>query len=100
MESFFKNVFNDSEYKNFITHDFSHILKFISTGKRSLYPKPWIKNFLDFFGQKLKSTMYINAYMFVDFLQDFEDLLKNYVSKEQDINERKTVIKAAYITIL
>ncbi len=93
MENYFKNVFNDSEYKNFIAHDFSHITKFLNTAKRSLYPKTCTKNFLDFFGQKIKSTMYINSYMFVDFLHDLEDILKKNISIEQDLYERKTVIK-------
>ena len=93
MESFFKNVFNDVEYKNFISHDFSHVLKFTAVGKRSLYPKTCFKNSLDLFAQKLKSTMYINAYMFVDFLSELENQVKNFVTREQDIKERMIVIK-------
>lgn len=93
MEKFFKTTFNDFEYKDFLSHDFSHMLQFVKVYKESLHPRTCIQNSIELFIPKVQSTLYLNVYMYVDFLHEFQELLNSACSREQDVTERCKIIR-------
>lgn len=62
MTTFFNNSFNRKEYgQDFLPHNFSHLIQFLSYAHEAQQPKEFYDGVLRLFNQKLKACPFVNA---------------------------------------
>lgn len=92
---FLTNTYNHNKYAcKFLALNFSHVSTFLGYTAECDYPRAYIKSVLKLFGQKLKSTTYINAYAFSELLQQLPELIKLYFVADKENQEKKDTIKS------
>lgn len=91
---FLRHTFNHSYYaQKFLAVNFSHLKTFLSYASKSNQPRSYIESVLSLFRQKLKSTSYINAYAFIEFLDTMPSIIQPYFDEENEKKEKLDNIK-------
>jgi len=79
LQSFFENIYNQFWYgQDFLPNNFTHMIQFLKYGKKSEQDGAFFKSVLKLFGNKLKSSTYVNSYAFLDLLKIMPNLTKHY----------------------
>lgn len=87
IKCFLKHIYNNNKYaQNFLSLNFSHIATFLSYSNETDLPRDYIAKIMTLFGQKLKSTTYINSYAFCDLLEVLPSLIKSHFNQEKEKN--------------
>ncbi|MCL4361682.1 hypothetical protein M1446_05000 [Candidatus Dependentiae bacterium] len=93
MKNFMTNIYNSNQYLSCLPHKFNHISDFLKYGLNTPYPRTYLKSVFDLFGQRLKGSIFVNSYSFCEFIEDVHGTLKQYMSFDKDMAERKAVVK-------
>lgn len=79
LQHFFKQIYSHPRYsQEILAHDFSHLLQFLSYGKKMGQKRAYAKSVLRLFTNKLKSTPFVNGYAFLQMLQSLPPLINDY----------------------
>lgn len=79
IKKFLSQTYNHHDYAlEFLPNNFSHFLQFLRKGKDTHQKRAYVQSVFRLFGNKLKSTSYINAYAFSSVLQELPHLLADY----------------------
>lgn len=95
IELFLKNIFSHHEYsKEVLAHNFSHLIQFLQHGKRMGQKRTYCKEVVRLFGNKLKSTPFVNPYAFLQLLKELPELLYEYfiIFKMADLDPAKLLV--------
>jgi hypothetical protein len=94
IKCFLKHTYNNTRYaQNFLSLNFSHITTLTSYTDQSPLPRNYISRVFGLFAQKLKSTIYINSYVFNDFLASIVMPLKPYFDSQEEKKAKIEIIK-------
>lgn len=79
LNNFFENIYNQYWYgKEFLPSNFTHMIQFLEFGKQTKQQGAFFKSVLKLFGNKLKSSSYVNSYAFIELLNVMPNLTKQY----------------------
>lgn len=74
---FLRHSFNRVEYaQDFLPHNFSHLIQFLQFGNSTEQTTAYFQSTVRLFSNKLKSSRYLNAYVFADLLEDLPIVLQ------------------------
>lgn len=78
---FLRHTYNHTDYGlEFLPNNFSHLLQFLHKGKESHQKRAYVQSVFRLFGNKLKSSSYVNAYAFSTALEKLPPLIADYFS--------------------
>lgn len=80
---YFKNIYNHPEYINYLPCNLSHMIQFLKYGLETGQNETYVASVIKMFTQKIKAAPYIEAESFVDFMNDFTNVVKPYLEKKQ-----------------
>lgn len=83
IEYFLKEIYNNFEYRNFLSSCFIHIIDFLENSENTSNPKIFIQKSLNIFIQKIHQTSFINPYSFLYFLQQSNQYILNVINSEK-----------------
>lgn len=95
LQHFFKQIYSHPRYaQEILAHDFTHMLQFLTYGKKMGQKRAYAKSVLRLFTNKLKSTPFVNGYAFLHMLQALPPLLNDYfvTFRLNDLDPAKAVI--------
>jgi len=100
---YLKNIYNFPEYRDLLSHDLSHITQFLRHGKKTNQQRPYIKEVMRLFSNKIKACNYMNGHSFCDCVSLLPELLQdhftvNAFSPTHTLNE--TINQMMYSTFL
>jgi len=79
LNDFFENTYNKHWYgTEFLPNNFTHMIQFLKYGKKTKQNWSYLKSVIKVFGNKLKSTTYVNSYAFLRLLKVLPNLTKQY----------------------
>jgi len=95
LHNFFENVYNQFWYgQDFLPNNFTHMIQFLKYGKKSKQDGAFLKSVLKLFGNKIKSSTYVNSYALIELLKIMPKLTKHYfqIPKADILQNNKKII--------
>jgi len=76
---FFESIYNQTWYgQDFLPNNFTHMIQFLKFGKKNNQKLEFFKSVIKLFGNKIKSTTYVNPYALIELLEQMPKLIKHY----------------------
>ena len=80
---FLKEIYNNHEYKNFLSSCLIHIIDFIENAQNTLSPQIFTQKVLNIFIQKIYETSFINPFAFLYFLQQSQNYMTDIIFSDK-----------------
>lgn len=98
---FLRHTYNHPHYaQKFLAVNFSHVNSFLSYSNKTNLPRSYIDAVISLFHQKFKSTYYVNAYAFLDFLNEFPNQISKFLNEKTEKEEKIKNIKNSIYNFL